>query len=49
MVLEKMKSGVTEAAASIDSKLKDSLSFLSDIKDAGWEAGRIKKLVFKGG
>jgi hypothetical protein len=37
MVIEEMKSGLTSAVASFDSKLKDSLAFLSDLKEAGWE------------
>lgn len=36
-MIEKIKSGISEAVDTIDSKLKDSLSFLSDMKDAGWE------------
>ena len=36
-MIEKIKSGISEAVDAIDSKLKDSLSFLSDLKEAGWE------------
>ena len=36
-MIEKIKSGISGAVDTIDSKLKDSLSFLSDLKDAGWE------------
>ena len=36
-MIEKIKSGITGAVDTIDSKLKESLSFLSDMKDAGWE------------
>lgn len=36
-MIEKIKSGISGAVDTIDSKLKDSLSFLSDMKDAGWE------------
>ena len=37
MVLEKIKSGITAVATSIESTLDDSLTFLSDIKEAGSE------------
>ena len=37
MVLEKIKSGLTSVASSIESTLDESLSFLSDIKEAGSE------------
>ena len=36
-MIEKIKSGISEAVDTIDIKLKDSLSFLSDLKEAGWE------------
>jgi len=36
-MIEKVKSGISGAVDAIDSKLKDSLSFLSDIKEEGWE------------
>ena len=32
-----MKSAFSRAVASIDTKLKDSVSFLKDMEDAGWE------------
>jgi hypothetical protein len=37
MSIEKIKSVASSAAAAVDSKLKDSISFLSDLKEAGWE------------
>src|SRR5881275_863478 len=37
MVLEKIKSGFTAVASSIGNTLDDSLSFLSDVKEAGAE------------
>jgi hypothetical protein len=37
MVLEKIKSGLNAVASTLDSKLDESLSFLSDIKEAGSE------------
>jgi hypothetical protein len=37
MVLEKIKSGITAVASSIENTLDDSLTFLSDIKEAGSE------------
>lgn len=36
MVIDEIKSGFSIAASSVNDKLKDSLSFLSDVKDAGW-------------
>lgn len=37
MVIDEIKSNVSLAVSSVSGKLKDSLSFLSDIKDAGWD------------
>ena len=37
MVIEEMKTGISGAVTGFSGKLKDSLSFLSDLKDAGWE------------
>ncbi len=37
MSIEKIKSVASSTAAAVDSKLKDSISFLSDLKEAGWE------------
>ena len=37
MVIDEIKTSVGSAVSSISGKLKDSLSFLSDIKDAGWD------------
>ena len=45
MVLEKIKSGLTAVASSLESTLDESLSFLSDIKEAGSE--KIDALVNK--
>lgn len=36
-MIEKIKSDISGAVDTIDSKLKDSVSFLSDLKEAGWE------------
>ena len=43
MPLEQIKSGMTSAVASLDTKVKDSLSFLKDAKEIGWE--KITSLV----
>jgi hypothetical protein len=45
MVLEKIKTGLTAVASSLESSLDESLSFLSDIKEAGAE--KIDTLVKK--
>jgi hypothetical protein len=37
MPLEQIKSGIATAVDTVSGGLKNSLSFLSDIKDAGWE------------
>ena len=37
MVIDEIKTGFDTAVSSVGGKLKDSLSFLSDLKDAGWE------------
>jgi hypothetical protein len=37
MSIEKIKSVASTAVVTADSKLKDSLSFLSDLKEEGWE------------
>ena len=37
MPIEKIKSGISEAVSSVSETMKSSLSFLSDLKDAGWE------------
>ncbi len=36
-MIEQIKSAVSDAVDTLDTKLKDSLSFLSDMKEAGWE------------
>src|SRR5262245_14102519 len=36
-MIEKIKSTMSGVVETVDSKLKDSLSFLNDIKEAGWE------------
>ena len=37
MPIEKIKSGISDAVSSASETMKNSLSFLSDLKDAGWE------------
>ena len=37
MVIEQVKSGLSSATSTVGEKLKDSLTFLSDLKEAGWE------------
>jgi hypothetical protein len=37
MPIEKIKSGISVAVSSVSETMKNSLSFLSDLKDAGWE------------
>ena len=37
MPIEKIKSGISEAVSSVSETMKNSFSFLSDLKDAGWE------------
>ena len=37
MALEQIKSGIANAVDTVGGGLKSSLSFLSDLKDAGWE------------
>ena len=37
MPIDKLKSGISEAVFSASETMKNSLSFLSDLKDAGWE------------
>ncbi len=36
-MIKKIKSGVSDAVDTLDSKLKDTLSYLSDLKDTSWE------------
>ena len=43
MMIDKLKSGVSGVVTTLDSTLKDSFSFLNDIKDAGWD--KVVKLV----
>ena len=42
-MIDKLKSGVSGVVTTLDSTLKDSFSFLNDIKDAGWD--KVVKLV----
>ena len=37
MPIEQIKSGITSAVTSVSDGVKNSLSFLSDLKEAGWE------------
>lgn len=37
MVIDDVKAGITSAVSAVGDKLKDSVSFLSDLKDAGWD------------
>ena len=37
MPIEQIKSGIANAVSTVSDGLKNSLSFLSDLKDAGWE------------
>jgi hypothetical protein len=39
MSLEKTESGLSDTVSSLDTKFKKSLSFLTDIKEAGWDNG----------
>lgn len=36
-MIEQLKSGLSTATSGVGEKLKDSFSFLSDLKDAGWD------------
>ena len=36
-MIEQLKSGLSSATSNMGEKLKDSFSFFSDIKDAGWD------------
>ena len=37
MPIQKIKSGISDTVSSVSDSLKNSLSFLSDLKEAGWE------------